>query len=97
MISGSWPLSWDIRTLQIAETTSDTWGLHQAITKTWNEFSSSHEDIKNESKESIPNSEFTQTFYLRLYNVDNAGGIADIILLKIMRDKIKDVSSFLPL
>lgn len=49
----------------------------------------------NESKGSIAHSEFTQTFHLRLHNIDNARGFADTILLKIMRNKIRDVSSFL--
>lgn len=99
----NWPLDdeWKFTIVLTHKNTSDSrdnighMGMHQVITKIWNEFSSLNEDITNQSKESIPHSDSDQTFHLRLHNFDNARVNIVIILLKIMRNKIRDASSFL--
>lgn len=57
--------------------------IHEVLTKTWNEFENASEEISNQSKESIADSESTQTFQLKFYNVDDAKGITDSVSFKI--------------
>lgn len=67
--------------------------MHEVLTKTWNEFASSYEDINNQSKRSIADSQSTPT--LRIYSVGNARGTVATISPKVEKNNIRNVSSFL--